>query len=108
LDFLLFFVTGLIGFLILFLWFFTNHSTAPNNFNFLWAFAPNLMLAFFLLKESQQKWVQKYVNVLMLFLMAIPFVWLSKTQQLPLSILPILVLLMVRYLFLSKRLLTFK
>jgi hypothetical protein len=108
LDFLLFFVTGLIGFLILFLWFFTNHSTAPNNFNFLWAFAPNLMLAFFLLKGSQQKWVQKYVNVLMLFLMAIPFVWLSKTQQLPLSILPILVLLMVRYLFLSKRLLTFK
>jgi RsiW-degrading membrane proteinase PrsW (M82 family) len=66
------------------------------------------MLAFFLLKGSQQKWVQKYVNVWMLFLMAIPFVWLSKTQQLPLSILPILVLLMVRYLFLSKRLLTFK
>jgi hypothetical protein len=46
LDFLLFFVTGLVGILILFLWFFTNHSTTPNNFNFLWAFAPNLIVAF--------------------------------------------------------------
>jgi uncharacterized membrane protein len=108
LDFLLFFVTGLVGILILFLWFFTNHSTTPNNFNFLWAFAPNLIVAFFLLKKTQQKWVQKYVNALLLLLTVIPFVWISKIQQLPLSILPILVLLMVRYLFLSKRLLTFK
>jgi hypothetical protein len=108
LDFLLFFVTGLVGILILFLWFFTNHSTTPNNFNFLWAFAPNVMVAFFLLKGSQQLWVQKYVYILMLLLGIIPFVWISKIQQLPLSILPILVLLMVRYLFLYKRLLTFK
>jgi hypothetical protein len=107
-DFLLFLVTGLIGILILFLWFFTNHSTTPNNFNFLWAFAPNVIVAFFLLKESQQKWIHTYIYILMLFLGIIPFVWMCKIQQLPLSILPILVLLMVRYLFLSKRLLTFK
>lgn len=108
LDFLLFFVTGLIGILILFLWFFTNHSTTPNNFNFLWAFAPNVIVAFFLLRGSQKKWVQKYVYILILLLVIIPFVWMCKIQQLPISIVPILVLLMVRYLFLSKRLLTFK
>ena len=34
--FLILFTTGVLGVLIVFLWFFTNHSTAPNNFNILW------------------------------------------------------------------------
>jgi len=108
LDFILFFITGFIGMLIIFLWFFTNHSTTPNNFNFLWAFGPNLIIAFYLLKESQHKWIQKYMYMLILLLLVIPFIWLTKIQQLPLSIIPILVVLMARYLFLSKRLLAFK
>jgi len=107
LDFTIFFVSGVLGAIITFLWFFTNHSTTPNNFNFLWAFAPNLFIAFFLLKKGQQKLIKNYLYLLLLFLILIPFIWLSKIQQLPISILPILVLLMVRYFYLLK-LLTFK
>ena len=38
LDFSILFTSGLIGVLIIFLWFFTDHKTAPNNFNILWGF----------------------------------------------------------------------
>ncbi len=108
LDFILFFSTGIIGLLIVFFWFFTDHVTAPNNFNFLWAFAPNFIIAFFLLKEEQLNWIKKYLQIILLLLFIIPIVWLLKIQQLPISIIPLLILLFVRYLLLSKKLLTFK
>ncbi|TVZ54876.1 uncharacterized protein DUF4105 [Lutibacter sp. Hel_I_33_5] len=107
-DFILFFITGLIGLLIVFLWFFTNHSTTPNNFNFLWAFAPNLLLGFILLRNQQKIWVKKYVGLLLILLIIIPIVWLFKVQLLPTSIVPLLLLLFYRYMSLYKRLLTFK
>ena len=108
LDFLLFFFTGLIGLLIVFLWFFTDHSTTPNNFNFLWAFAPNLFVAFLMLKETPKKWVGNYVICLLVLLCIIPIVWLSKMQQLPLASLPFIMLLLLRFSVLKKILLTSK
>jgi len=108
LDFLLFFSTGLIGLLIVFLWFFTDHSTTPRNFNILWAFAPNLFVAFSLLKEVPKKWVRNYLIGLMLLLCIIPIVWVGKVQQLPLASIPFIILLLIRYGSLQKYLLTSK
>lgn len=108
LDFLLFFSTGLLGALILFLWFFTNHSTAPNNYNFLWAFAPNLLIAFYSLQKHPKKWFQKYVQFLLLLLLIIPLIWIGNIQLLPISIIPLLILLSVRYIALTRGLLVFK
>jgi len=104
LDFILFFITGTFGLLIVFLWFFTNHSTAPNNFNFLWAFAPNLMVAFFLLKENPPKWIHIYVKILLIFLVLIPVVWLTKIQLYTYPMIPLFVLLGIRYWYLQKTL----
>jgi hypothetical protein len=104
LDFILLFVTGIIGILIVFLWFFTNHSTTPNNFNFLWAFAPNLFIAFLLFKNQPKKWLSVYFKILMLFLITIPVLWIFKVQLFPIAVIPLLILLFVRYLFLSKKL----
>ena len=103
-DFTMFFTTGIFGIVIMYLWFFTNHSTAPNNFNFLWAFAPNFIVAFILLKKETPKWVQKYVWVLLLFLVAIPIIWIAKIQLFPLTIIPLLILVGIRYWFLQKTL----
>ncbi|MDY0779616.1 DUF4105 domain-containing protein [Tenacibaculum sp. IB213877] len=102
LDVSLFFITGLIGSLILFLWFFTNHSTAPNNFNFLWAFAPNLIVSFFLTKRNLKSWVFKYVLFLMLLLTVIPFVWVSGIQLFTWQLIPFWNLLLLRYWYLFK------
>jgi Domain of unknown function (DUF4105) len=45
--FLILLVTGLLGCLILVMWFCTNHQTCADNFNLLWLLPTNLVLAFF-------------------------------------------------------------
>ena len=100
LDFTLFFISGLIGCVLFFLWVLSTHSTAPNNLNVLWSFAPNIFISFVMLQKRHYKWLQKYLLVLLVFLAIIPFLWLAKVQVFPTTIIPILVLLFVRYLFL--------
>ncbi len=107
LDFLLFFSTGIIGVLIVFLWFFTDHSTTPTNFNFLWAFAPNIVVAFYLFKDTPKLWVRFYVKALLFLLVIIPVIWFGKVQLMPFAILPFLLLLFIRLYFI-KGLLSFK
>lgn len=102
LDFILLFTTGIIGSLIIFLWFFTDHSTTPNNYNALWAFAPNLIIAFLLIKKRKKDWFSKYFKLLIVLLCIIPIIWIAGIQLLPLSILPLLILFLVRYLYLTK------
>lgn len=102
LDFFLFFSTGLIGVLIIFLWFFTNHSTAPNNFNILWAFAPNLIVAFLIFRTKTPKWLTSYVLLLLLFLVLIPLINILGIQRFTYPIIPLVLLLFIRYLFLYK------
>jgi len=102
LDFILFFTTGLIGLLIIFLWFFTNHSTAVKNFNFLWAFATNLILSFFMLKEKLPKWIKKYNLFLLILLVALILIWTLKIQAFSIAVIPILLFLGIRYYYLLK------
>ncbi|WP_237275489.1 lipoprotein N-acyltransferase Lnb domain-containing protein [Tenacibaculum ovolyticum] len=104
LDFILFFFTGIIGILIVYMWFFTNHSTAPNNFNFLWAFAPNFIIAFLLLKNTVPNWIAKYSIILLFFLLTTSFIWVIKIQVLSFTLIPLLLLLGFRYWFLQKTL----
>ncbi len=101
-DFILFFGTGIIGAVLIFLWFFSSHSTAPNNFNILWAFAINIIISFLMLKKELPRWLKKYLFVLLLFLVVISIIWLMKIQVFPIAILPLIILLFSRYLFLSK------
>lgn len=104
LDFILFFLTGAIGFLITYLWFFTNHSTAPNNFNFLWGFIPNLIISFLLLKKKSPKWITKYCTFLLSFLAIMAVIWITGVQLFSFTLIPLLTLLVTRYLFLQKTL----
>ncbi|MBA6155144.1 DUF4105 domain-containing protein [Tenacibaculum sp. S7007] len=104
LDFLILFITGIFGVLILFLWFFTNHSTAPNNFNFLWAFAPNLVISFVLLKSNLPKWVNLYFKMTLILLSLIPLIWVVKIQLFSYTLIPFFIFLGIRYWFLQKTL----
>lgn len=100
-DFLLFLITGAVGCFIVFLWFFTNHRTAPNNFNILWAFAPNLILAFISLKKSLPKWVSRYIKICLVLLLILFVLWIFKVQVFALSLIPVLAMLIFRYAYLS-------
>ena len=106
LDFVIFFATGLIGVILTYLWLFSSHKTAPNNFNILWAFLPNLIIAFLLTKKQTKTWLQKYVLMLLILLTMIPVLWIAGIQVFPITVIPILVLLFIRYLFIFKQLLT--
>ena len=101
-DFSLFLTTGLFGILIIFLWFFTNHSTAPNNFNFLWAFAPNFFLAFVINKKNPPKWLANYLKFLLFLLSLIPVIWIVKIQLFPYVLIPVFILLALRYCIILK------
>lgn len=102
LDLIIFLVTGIIGLTLTYLWIFSSHKTAPNNFNILWAFIPNLYIAFIVSKTSAKNWIQKYFLILLAFLAVIPVLWSLKIQEFPFAVVPLLILLFIRYLFLYK------
>lgn len=99
LDFILFFITGSIGLIILLLWFATSHTATYKNLNILWAFAPNLLVAFVLLKRKLPKWIVGYTYTLLLFILLLILIWIFKIQQFNFAIIPILFSLVIRYFF---------
>jgi hypothetical protein len=101
-DFILNFTTGLIGVAVLLLWFATTHTATYKNFNFLWAFAPNLVIAFYMLKSKLPKWVDYYNWVLLLLLVVMILFWLLQIQVFNTAIIPFILALAIRYCFLIK------
>src|SRR5690606_12550322 len=59
LDVTLFSITGIIGVLVLLLWFATDHTATGYNYNLLWAFPLNLLIVGQLLKNDVKNWVKK-------------------------------------------------
>ncbi len=107
LDFTLFFVTGVLGIIICFLWFFTDHYTAPNNFNLLWAFVLNFFVAFILLKSRIPYWISKYLLFYLFLLFGAIVTSFIGLQQFSNAVFPIIAMLFLRTFYIY-RLLTFK
>ena len=74
-SFLLLFVTGLLGFLVLVMWFGTNHQTCADNFNLLWLLPTNLILAF-----ARPKGRGRYALVAMVLIFATLLLHILKIQ----------------------------
>ena len=107
LDFTLFFVTGVLGIIICFLWFFTDHYTAPNNFNLLWAFVLNFFVAFTLLKSRIPSWTSKYLLFYLFLLFGAIITSFIGLQEFSNAVFPIIAMLFLRTFYIY-RLLTFK
>ncbi|PZP41183.1 MAG: hypothetical protein DI598_18515, partial [Pseudopedobacter saltans] len=58
LDSFLFFLTGLLGLLLVVMWTMTDHTVCKNNWNILWAIPTNVIIAF--LNQKKRKWLPKY------------------------------------------------
>ena len=101
LDFTLFFITGIAGLIIALLWFATDHQATAKNFNFLWTFPFNLIVAFVVLKRNKiPKWLSSYILVLLAGILISILIWLIKVQIFSVLIIPILIALVIRYSFL--------
>ena len=102
LDMFLFLLTGLVGLLIFFLWFITDHSAAAVNFNILWAFPFNLVACYYVVSKTKPfpHWFSKYLLGLMVLLCLVILFWLTGVQSFSPILTVLLLTLATRYLFL--------
>jgi len=98
LDYILFLSTGITGLVILLLWFATDHSATANNLNILWAFAPNLVFA--LILHQNRSYYAHYMLFLLALLDLLAVLWIARIQVFSIALLPLLVLLNARYIYL--------
>ena len=102
LDMLIFLVTGLIGVILLLLWFATDHSTTASNYNLLWAFPFSLLFFTLISRQTPKRWLQRYTFFLILLLVLLGFHWISGVQRFAVGLLPLLLGLAVRYIYLYR------
>jgi len=102
LDFIILLTTGVTGVFSLLLWFATDHTTTINNLNILWAFAPNLVIAFVVLSKNTPKWISNYFKFLISLLISLILVWIFKIEAFAYGMTPIFIVLGVRYIYLIK------
>ena len=84
-DFILFFISGAIGLLLVYLWFFTDHLSSYN-FNLIWAFPFNIVVAFFLFNEKVLDKIKIYFLTISLLLLSLILLWVLLPQKLNASL----------------------
>ena len=95
-DFTLFFVVGLVGVLITFLWFFTDHTNTVNNLNIIWALPTHLVMAFFLLPRRYSAYTRYYYLVTAIIAMLLVVSWIFLPQKLNPSLIPLVLSVALR------------
>lgn len=94
---LLLLITGLLGCLILVMWFATDHQGCSNNYNLLWALPLNLLLAFYYPKGTP-----RYALVAIVLIIVALLLHVCKVQGLIVEFIPLLLALLLVYYKLSK------
>ena len=100
LDTFLFFFTGLIGIFLLLLWFATDHTATANNYNLLWAFPISIFMIYAITKRNVSIKLKRYVLLLLLLLTLLVIHWITGVQVFAVGLIPLLIALEVRYIYL--------
>ena len=100
LDVSIYSITGIIGVLLLLLWFATDHSTTHNNYNLLWAVPLSLFFVLAIAKKNPKPWLERYVFFQILMLTLLCLHWITGVQVFTFVLIPLLVALIVRYIYL--------
>lgn len=93
-DGIFFFVTGILGIILIFMWTATDHQMCRNNFNLLWAWPTHTIIAFFV--SSKKNWVKKYFKFTTIALTVVLLSWLFLPQQMNNGLIPVVLLLIYR------------
>lgn len=100
LDIGLFGVLGIVGLVISFLWFLTDHSATLWNWNILWAFPGHLILAWSLMKRVGATWTSKYLLFVLISTSAALIIWITGLQSFHPSLVPLFLVILLRANFL--------
>jgi len=95
-DFTLFFVVGLVGFLVIFLWFFTEHTFTQNNLNIIWALPTHVVIAFYLLLKRHNDFTRKYLLATAVIALLLLVCWFFLPQPLSTALIPLVLAVAVR------------
>jgi len=102
LDIILFGVTGLIGCLLLFLWFGTNHKAAAFNFNILWALPTHVAGAWLMARNKKPHLIRKYFTFALVVTGLLLGCWYVLPQQMNSFLLPFVFTLLLRSVVVSQ------
>lgn len=100
LDVALFGTVGILGIVVAFLWFFTDHSATAWNWNILWAFPGHLVLVWGLVARPNATWISSYLLFVMGATVMTLLFWIFGLQSFSPALIPILLLLLLRSNFL--------
>jgi hypothetical protein len=100
-DFTLFFIVGMLGILLIFMWWGTDHTMTKNNFNLLWASPLFVVYAFVLGKKTNT--IKTFSFCAAIFLGFLLCSWFFLPEQLNVALIPIVILLAWRLLDNSER-----
>jgi len=99
-DRIIFVLSGLLGLLLLFMWFGTDHQSFANNINLVWAMPINLLVAFNL--NGPRKWLKKYLRYYSLLLLLLMIAVLLHPGIINVGLCPLILVLSFRSWMLSK------
>ena len=102
LDVILFAFTGFVGLVLLLLWFATDHEATAYNYNLLWAFAINLLFIPSIIKTKLSNRGIKYIVFLVILLTLMIMHWVTGVQSFSIGLIPFLIAITLRYLFLIR------
>lgn len=102
LDVTLFSITGIIGVLLLLLWFATDHTATAHNYNLLWAVPLNIIVIGQLFKKQPKNWFRSYLKFLIIMLCLMTLHWIIGVQIFAIGLIPLVIALAVRYTYLIK------
>ena len=94
-DFFLLVLSGGIGILLIYLWFFTDHLSAYN-YNLIWAFPLNIIVALFFINNRMLKKIKLYFLFYSFLLICLIFLWYFLPQQLNDALIIFVILLLSR------------
>lgn len=100
-DGVFFFSIGILGILMLVLWLIRVDTVCRNNLNLLWALPTHAIAAFFV--NSKRKWVQSYFQVVFWISIVLAFTWFFIPQQINNAVGPLLLLIIIRSYYHSKK-----
>lgn len=86
-DSFLLFLNGLLGVLLLFMWFGTDHFMTKSNYNLLWAWPTNIIMAFYI--SSTRKCAKIYFTIYALVQILLLCFWFFLPQKLNIALIPI-------------------
>ncbi len=101
LDSFLLFTTGLLGILILFMWFATEHESCKDNYNLLWALPANVVAAFIVSKKSRVLGI--YFLAALTINLCLLAGWFFLPQEMNFALIPFVLLMSYRYFILYKK-----